>query len=297
MSALVSGIPVVSADAWTSYKLLDCADGLKLEQFGEYTLLRPEPQAIWSGPKHIELQAHHARFTGDSPSTGHWRQHKPVPERWNIRYTSEQLNLQFRLALTSFKHVGLFPEQAANWEFAAAQVRRFPADRRKVLNLFAYTGGASLAAAQAGATVTHVDSVKQVVNWAGENAKLNGIENIRWIVDDAVKFVQREIRRGNTYQGIILDPPAYGHGPNGEKWKLEEQIDSLVGAVAQLLDPEFHFLVLNTYSLGFSALITDNLLKRHMPASDRTIAEIAVRADSGVVLPLGVVGRLSSLRG
>jgi 23S rRNA (cytosine1962-C5)-methyltransferase len=295
MNSRISSIPVVTASHWKEYRLLDCADGLKREVFGPVTLLRPEPQAVWSAEKPLAALFYDAQFTGDSPSTGKWRHTKPVPERWNIRYQSPQLDLTFRLALTSFKHVGLFPEQASNWEFAAQHLRAFPPGRRNVLNLFAYTGGASLAAAQAGGTVTHVDSVKQVVNWAGENAKLNDIDSIRWIVDDAVKFVQREIRRGNKYQGILLDPPAYGHGPNGEKWKLEEQIDDLVSMVGQLLDPEMHFLVLNTYSLGFSALITENLLRRHMKNSPREIAEIAVFAESGEVLPLGVVGRLSQL--
>ncbi len=286
-------IPVFAETGWKNYRLLDCADGLKREQFGDFVLLRPEPQAVWSAEKPLTELVHHAAFKGDSPSTGNWKFNQKMPERWTISYETERLNLKFRLALTSFKHVGLFPEQADNWEFAADCISKLPSEKRNVLNLFAYTGGASLAASQAGARVTHVDSVKQVVNWAGENAALNGLDSIRWIVDDAVKFVQREIRRGNRYNGIILDPPAYGHGPNGEKWKLEDQIDDLVKQVAELLDPEHHFLVLNTYSLGFSALITENLLRNHMPESKRFIGEIAVRAESGAILPLGVVGRLT----
>lgn len=287
-------IPVIDGTRfWSDYQLLDVAGGLKREQFGELILLRPEPQAVWGSGDEILSKPFDALFKGDSPTTGRWESRSKSTGRWTIGYESASLSISFRLAMTAFKHVGLFPEQSANWEFAAESIQKLPESRRNVLNLFAYTGGASFAAAKAGAAVTHVDAVKQVVNWAAENAQLNGISSIRWMVDDAVKFVQREIRRGNKYQGIILDPPAFGHGPNGEKWKLEEQIDSLVSMVAQLLDPEHHFLVLNTYSLGFSALVTENLLRRHMPGSKRSVAEIVIPSRSGDVLPLGVVGRLT----
>jgi 23S rRNA (cytosine1962-C5)-methyltransferase len=276
------------------YQLLDCGGFEKLEQFGPYILRRPEPQAVWDKQlSEAEWNSAHARFTGDSPTTGKWEKKKPMNDRWEVRYESKNVNFAMRLATTAFKHVGLFPEQATNWEFIADSVKNMGIEQPKVLNLFAYTGGASLAAAVAGAATTHVDSIKQVVNWANDNAQLNGIDSIRWMVEDAVKFVQREIRRGNTYHGIILDPPAYGHGPKGEKWKLEDQILSLLKDVAQVLNPEKHFLVLNTYSLGFSSVIVQNVLNQTMKKGVKTvIGEVVTPAKSGVLLPLGVVGRV-----
>jgi 23S rRNA (cytosine1962-C5)-methyltransferase len=186
--------------------------------------------------------------------------------------------------------VGVFPEQAANWDYIQKCIRSMKVEKPRVLNLFAYTGGASLAAAAAGAEVTHVDSIKQVVSWANENQQLSNLSDIRWMVEDALKFVQREVRRGNTYHGIILDPPAFGHGPKGEKWKLEEQLAEMMTGVLQLLDKETHFLILNAYSLGLSALVIENLLTKH--AGDKLhIGELYLQAKSGVKLPLGVFGR------
>jgi 23S rRNA (cytosine1962-C5)-methyltransferase len=216
------------------------------------------------------------------------------PDRWNISYKNEDIAIKFRLGLTSFKHVGIFPEQAVNWDFIAQQVKRFKNPEPKILNLFAYTGGASLAAKAAGADTTHVDSIKQVVTWANENQELSGLENIRWVVEDALKFVKRELKRGKTYNGIILDPPAYGHGPNGEKWKLEDHIQEMMHDVMQLLDPEEHFLILNAYSMGFSSVIIENLLKSSMPnIQNLHCGELYLQATSGCKLPLGVFGRCS----
>lgn len=286
-------ITVLSPEYWNEYELLDCGNFEKLERFGKYVFVRPEPQALW--PKRLpeaDWNAADVVFEGRSPSSGDWKRRSSIPDRWEIKYSSDQLNLKFRLALTSFKHVGLFPEQAVNWEYIATQIKRLRTSEPRFLNLFAYTGAASLAARQAGAQVTHVDSIKQVVTWANDNMQLNGLQDIRWMVDDAVKFVKREIRRGNTYHGIILDPPAYGHGPKGEKWKLEDMVSDLVADVCQLLDPEEHFMVLNTYSLGFSAVVARNLLEAHASKSTRIdIGELNLQARSGVNLPLGVYGR------
>lgn len=288
-------IELCTPQFWKDYELIDCGNFEKLERFGEFIFRRPEPQAVWDKVLlESEWQKAHAIFKGDSVSTGTWIKKKPIPERWEIQYKSQQLDFKMRLATTAFKHVGIFPEQADNWEFTAKSIKAIHADEPTVLNLFAYTGGASLAARNTGAFTTHVDSIKQVVNWANENATLNQFDKIRWMVEDAVKFVQREIRRGNSYHGIILDPPAYGHGPKGEKWKLEDQILDLMKDVAQLLDPKQHFLVLNTYSLGFSSLIVKNLLDQTMQKdSKKMIGEIVLKASSGVLLPLGVVGRVT----
>ncbi len=278
---------------WSDYELLDSGDFKKLERFGSIVLVRPEPQALWKPTlPEKDWKAAQVVFVGRSPSSGDWRKPANLPDRWNIRYQSPALDLKFRLAFTSFKHVGIFPEQAVNWEYIADRIKQIKSPNPRFLNLFAYTGGASLAARQAGAAVTHVDSVKQVVTWANENRQLSGLEDIRWMVDDAVKFVKKEIRRGNTYHGIILDPPAYGHGPDGEKWKLEDMVDDLVADVAQLLDPTEHFIVMNTYSLGFSAVVAGNLLRRHLPeGSVVETGELMLMAKTGVPLPLGVFAR------
>jgi 23S rRNA (cytosine1962-C5)-methyltransferase len=200
------------------------------------------------------------------------------------------------LALTSFKHVGIFPEQAVNWDFISSTIKKFKTPNPRVLNLFAYTGGASLIAKAAGADTTHVDSIKQVVSWANENQESSDLKDIRWVVEDALKFVQRELKRGKTYHGIILDPPAYGHGPKGEKWKLEDLIKEMMRDVVQLLDPEEHFLILNTYSLGFSSIIVENLIKGAFPqAKNLNIGELYLKARSGVNLPLGIFGKFSSV--
>jgi 23S rRNA (cytosine1962-C5)-methyltransferase len=290
---------LLSPKNWKDYELLDAGDFEKLERFGQYITIRPEPQAVW--PKtwsntDWEKQAH-VKFVPKSSSSGDWKKFKQMPDQWKINYPiggkGSDDNLQFRLGLTSFKHVGVFPEQAVNWDAIYAAMKNI--QKPRFLNLFAYTGGASLAARAAGADVTHVDSIKQVVTWANENMQLSKLDNIRWIVDDALKFAKKEVRRGNTYHGIILDPPAYGHGPNGEKWKLEDNIAEMMEEVLKLLDPVKHLLILNAYSLGFSSIIIENFLrsKATEDRSDLQTGELFLQAKSGIKLPLGVWGRLT----
>jgi 23S rRNA (cytosine1962-C5)-methyltransferase len=288
-------IDLLSPSHWKDYELLDCGDFEKLERFGELILIRPEPQAVWKKlwSESEWTKLHHIRFKGRSATSGDWIKKNPkTADRWQINYQNKDINIKFRLGLTSFKHVGIFPEQAVNWDFIAEQIKQFKNPEPKVLNLFAYTGGASLAAKAAGADITHVDSIKQVVTWANENQELSGIKDIRWVVEDALKFVKREIKRGKKYNGIILDPPAYGHGPNGEKWKLEDHIQEMMQDVVQLLDEKEHFLILNAYSMGFSSVIIENLIKSSFPkVTNLNCGELYLQAKSGCKLPLGVFGR------
>jgi 23S rRNA (cytosine1962-C5)-methyltransferase len=290
------------------YELIDVGGFEKLERFGQFITIRPEPQAVWDktlSNSEWEKRAH-IKFMPRSSSSGEWKKLKQMPDQWQIRYeisdvrneTNEKESqisnlksqISFRLGLTSFKHVGIFPEQAPNWDFIYQTVKAMSVPQPKVLNLFAYTGGASLAAKAAGADVTHVDSIKQVVTWSKENMDLSGLNNIRWVVEDALKFVKREEKRGNKYNGIILDPPAFGHGPNGEKWKLEDNINEMIKGVLSLLSDQEHFLILNAYSLGFSPLIIENLLKQKA-GENLNVGELYLQATEGNKLPLGVFGR------
>ncbi len=276
------------------YELIDVGNFEKLERFGAYITIRPEPQAVWDktlSNAEWEKRAH-IKFMPRSSSSGEWKKFKQMPDQWPVSYSinNSDAAIKFRLGLTSFKHVGIFPEQASNWDFIFESIKKMSTPQPKVLNLFAYTGGASLAAKAAGADITHVDSIKQVVTWSKENMELSGLNNIRWVVEDALKFVKREEKRGNKYNGIILDPPAFGHGPNGEKWKLEDNINEMMQGVLNLLDDKEHFLILNAYSLGFSALIIENLLKEK--AGDKlNVGELYLQATEGKKLPLGVFGR------
>lgn len=286
------------------YELIDSGDFEKLERFGKYILIRPEPQAVWSRKliKKEWMQRAHVEFKAKSSSAGLWNKLKEMPDQWSIKYKVESIKykevceIKFRLGLTSFKHVGVFPEQAVNWDFIFESVEALKSQgvtQPRVLNLFAYTGGASLAARAAGADVTHLDSIKQVVTWSKENMELSGLKDIRWLVEDAMTYVRREIKRGKKYHGIILDPPAYGHGPNGESWQLEDNINEMMQMVAQLLE-EMHFLVLNTYSLGFSSLILQNLINEVFPSIEKNAScgELYLQSTTGPVLPLGVFARL-----
>jgi 23S rRNA (cytosine1962-C5)-methyltransferase len=288
-------IQLLSPQNWKDYELIDCGNFEKLERFGNVILIRPEPQAVWEKkyPESEWTKQHHIRFKGRSATSGEWiKKDQKTPDRWHISYKNEDIKLEFRLALTSFKHLGIFPEQAVNWDYIIKSVKKFKTTQPKVLNLFAYTGGASLAARAAGAETTHVDSIKQVVSWANENQTLSGLENIRWTVEDALKFVKREVKRGRKYNGIILDPPAYGHGPNGEKWKLEDNIREMMDDVVKLLDENEHFLILNTYSLGFSSVIVENLILSSFPeVQNLETGELYLQASSGYKLPLGVFGK------
>ncbi|MGO1243310.1 MAG: class I SAM-dependent methyltransferase [Sphingobacterium sp.] len=299
MTTTTTNIQLLTPQNWEDYELIDCGDFEKLERFGELVLIRPEPQAVW--PKALSesewTKKHDIRFKGRSATSGEWlKKNGSTKDRWHISYKNNDVAIKFRLGLTSFKHVGIFPEQAVNWDYISESVRLFKTSTPKILNLFAYTGGASLIAKAAGADTTHVDSIKQVVTWANENQELSGIDNIRWVVEDALKFVKRELKRGNKYNGIILDPPAYGHGPKGEKWKLEDQIMEMMREVVQLLDPEEHFLILNTYSLGFSSVIVENLIRTSFPRVENLeIGELYLNATAGPKLPLGVFGKFRKL--
>lgn len=285
---------------WKDYELLDCGDFEKLERFGDLVLARPEPQAVWKKAWSAQewKKRTHIYFKGRSATTGEWiKTDKSIPDRWNVNYKNDDISINLRLGLTSFKHVGVFPEQAVNWDYISSSIKKFKAPIPKVLNLFAYTGAASLVAKAAGADTTHVDSIKQVVNWANENQELSKLKDVRWVVEDALKFVKRELKRGKKYNGIILDPPAFGHGPNGEKWKLEDHIQEMMQDVVQLLDEQEHFLILNTYSLGFSSVIVENLIKTSFPqVQNLETGELYLQATSGVKLPLGVFGKFGVWR-
>ena len=295
--------------AWKDYELIDSGDFSKLERWGSYVTIRPEPKALW--PKalsdaewrrvaHTEFKPGAGFGKAGKEDSGTWSMLHKMQEQWTIAYPAVGFNL--RLGLTSFKHVGVFPEQAPNWDFIAQSVgdiARKQAAAPKVLNLFAYTGAASLAARKAGAEVTHLDAVRQVVTWARGNMELSGMDGIRWIIEDALKFAKREARRGNKYQGIILDPPAYGHGPDGERWKLDECLYELLQACAAILAPENSFLVLNLYSNGYSAVLADTLVRNAFcpagsPQPQRLdYGELVLRDRAGRALPLSVFSRLT----
>lgn len=243
---------------WKDYELLDTSADERLERWGDVILIRPDPQIIWDTPKKNPLwRDAHAVYHRSSTGGGAWQELGKVPKVWSISYK----NLRFNLKTMGFKHTGIFPEQAVNWDFVAEKIKssRKPL---KVLNLFGYTGAATLSAASAGASVCHVDASKGMVAWARENAAISGLTErpIRWIVDDCVKFVQREIRRGNKYDGIIMDPPSYGRGPGGEVWKLESELFPLVNLCAQILSEEASFLLLNSYTTGLSPAVMECLL-------------------------------------
>lgn len=289
---------------WKDYELLDSGGGMKLEKFGGFVLARPEPKALWDKDMSEEQWGSmtHTRFTpgagfgkAGKEDSGTWDRLRKMPDQWWIRYRNY---FSLRLGLTSFKHVGVFPEQAANWDYIFSQTSRIAASqetRPKVLNLFAYTGAASLAARKAGADVTHLDSVRQVVTWAHENQDRSGLDGIRWIVEDAMKFARREAKRGNVYQGIILDPPAYGHGPDGEKWKLDECLFDLMKDVGKILAPQNSFMVLNLYSNGFSAVLGETVVRQALslsPDFPLDSGELALRDSFGKVLPLSIFVRL-----
>ncbi len=283
---------------WTDYELIDSGNYEKLERFGKHILVRPEPQAVWQKSLLEEeweeradaiFRREKGKSSQDGNERGEWIQKKGMPDQWFINYDYKEMHLKFRLGLTSFKHVGIFPEQAENWNFIYDTVKGFDIPEPKVLNLFAYTGGASIAAKSAGADVTHVDSVKQVITWSRENMEASNLDNIRWIVEDALKFCRREVKRGKKYNGIILDPPAYGRGPDGERWILEENIAELMSICQELLESENSFLILNLYSMGFSPVIAENLIKNYFPSvKSYEYGELLVPEKSGKRLPLSI---------
>lgn len=285
---------------WPEYELIDSGNFEKLERFGEYILIRPEPQALWSKSLTEKewLNKAHARFERDNNKKSHrdsnnenggWKSLKKMPTQWQIEYLP--LKLKLKLSLTSFGHLGVFVEQISNWHFIDEQIKRI-GNKPKVLNLFAYTGAASIVAANAGADVTHLDAVKNVVTWANENKQLSQSNEIRWIVEDALKFVKRQANKGQTYQGIIIDPPAYGRGPNNEKWILEEQIDELIQLCSQITDKNNFFILLNLYSMGLSGTLGVNLLKSHYHI-EAEWGECIVPCKTGINLPLCTWVRLA----
>lgn len=277
------------SEHWKDYELIDTSDGERLERWGDIILIRPDPQIIWStGRKNPLWRNAHARYHRSNKGGGHWETYRKVPDRWTIRYNQ----LVFNIKPMGFKHTGVFPEQAVNWDFAAEKIRN---ENRplKVLNLFGYTGCATLSCMKAGAMVCHVDASKGMVQWARENAQSSAIADlpVRWLVDDCVKFVQREIRRGNRYDGIIMDPPSYGRGPGGEVWKLEEQLFPLVDLCRQVLSDNPVFFILNSYTTGLSPAVMEYLLGVQLQQSfggSVSSDEIGLRVtDTGLVLPCG----------
>lgn len=304
------------ADNWKDYEVIDCSEGEKLERWGRYTLLRPDPQVIWNTPKKCKqwkkLNGHYHR---SKKGGGEW-EFFDLPEQWAINYKlpvqpdngSSYINgdgeLTFNLKPFSFKHTGLFPEQATNWDWFSNLIynkkKQNPDKEIKVLNLFAYTGGATIAAAAAGASVTHVDASKGMVTWAKENAVSSGLGDapIRWLVDDCKKFVEREIRRGNHYDGIIMDPPSYGRGPKGEIWKIEEAVYELITLAAELLTDDPLFFLVNSYTTGLQPAVLHYMISTALKQFPGTVEadEIGLPVtDSGLYLPCGASGRYSSI--
>ena len=275
---------------WKGYELIDAGDSARLERWGEYVLDRPDPAVIWPASEKVEVwNAADARFEATAKTKGFWHQNGArMPESWDLAYSSPRLQLRFKLELTGFKHVGLFPEQAVNWEYIAEHL----AQGDTFLNLFAYTGGASLAACAAGAEVTHVDSIRQVVDWTRENMERSGLDGIRWVVDDALKFAEREVRRGNRYTGIILDPPTWGLGTKGNKWRLEDQIRPLCETVSQLVEPG-GFIIMNTYS-GISPTALEQLWRSILPQASLESGELCLRTRQGDWVPTGSLIRIKN---
>ena len=285
------------ADQWKDYEVIDCSNGEKLERWGDYTLVRPDPQVIWNTEKkHRGWKKRNAHYHRSKKGGGEW-EFFDLPKQWQIHYK----DLTFNLQPFSFKHTGLFPEQATNWdwfsELTCNRKKQNPNKEIKVLNLFAYTGGATVAAAKAGASVTHVDASKGMVTWAKENAASSGLKDapIRWIVDDCVKFVEREIRRGKTYDGIIMDPPSYGRGPKGEIWKIEEKIHSFISLCTQVMSDDPLFYLVNSYTTGLQPAVIAYMMNTEIVkqfggkvSSDEIGLPVT---ESGLVLPCGASGR------
>ena len=288
------------ADGWNDYEVLDTSAGEKLERWGDYILVRPDPQVIWNTPHKVrEWKQKNGHYHRSNKGGGQW-EFFDLPEQWEISYG----NLKFHLKPFHFKHTGLFPEQAVNWEWSGNLIRKAkkknPGKEIKVLNLFAYTGGATVACADAGAAVTHVDASKGMVTWAKENAAASGLANapIRYLVDDCVKFVEREIRRGNHYDAIIMDPPSYGRGPKGEIWKIEEKIFPLVQLCTKVLADKPLFFLINSYTTGLQPAVLSYMLNLELKSRFGGTVEadeigLPVRGKQGLVLPCGASGRWS----
>ncbi len=277
------------ADEWKDYECIDTANGEKLERWGDVVLCRPDPQVIWDTKASPELwKTADAHYHRSSSGGGKWEYRKEIPEQWVVRYK----NLAFNIKPMGFKHTGLFPEQAVNWDYMMDKISTRKG--AKVLNLFAYTGGATVACAKAGAAVTHVDASKGMVQWAKENAKLSGLQDapIRYLVDDCMKFVEREIRRGNKYDAILMDPPSYGRGPGGEVWKIEDSICQFVRRCTLLLSDDPLFFIINSYTTGLAPTVLINLMKMCLPEGKTQSSEIGLKiTSSDMVLPCGATCR------
>jgi 23S rRNA (cytosine1962-C5)-methyltransferase len=294
----------------SSYELIDSGNYEKLERFGDFILARPEPQAVWDKSLSEEIWQRKAsaifkktkgRDQLSPEERGEWHNIKKMPEKWFMDYFQGKSKLKFKLSLSSFKHVGIFPEQASNWKYIEDKLSLMKSgdsafQTPKVLNLFAYTGGASLISKANGADITHVDSVKQVISWSRENMEASGLTDIRWVIEDALKFVKREVKRGKKYNGIILDPPAYGRGPDGEKWVLEEGLNELLKNCLELLEENCHFFILNLYSMGFSAVIAETIIMQNYASiQNPEMGELVLQDSFNKKLPLGVFYRFSSI--
>ncbi|MDD6429014.1 MAG: class I SAM-dependent methyltransferase [Lachnospiraceae bacterium] len=288
------------ADRWNDYQVLDTSSGEKLERWGKYILERPDPQVIWNTPRGREWKKVNAIYHRSSKGGGSW-EFIDLPKEWTINYPLPAGELTFHLKPFSFKHTGLFPEQAANWEWFSSIIReakkKDPGRQIKVLNLFAYTGGATVAAAMSGAAVTHVDASKGMVTWAHENAASSGLSDapIRWLVDDCMKFVEREIRRGNHYDGIIMDPPSYGRGPKGEIWKIEEKIYPLICDCRKILSEDPLFFLVNSYTTGLQPAVLHYMLGSALENLGACVEadEVGLPVkQTGLVLPCGASGRV-----
>lgn len=287
------------ADKWTSYRLLDAGDGMKMERWGAHSLVRPDPQVIWPRRAGPEWKGWDGYYHRSEKGGGQWEFPQPLPDAWHIDY--ESLDLRFRISPTSFKHTGLFPEQAVNWEWFSHLIRQARAAGREVsvLNLFGYTGGATCAAAKAGASVCHVDAAEGMVRWCRENAALSGLADapIRYITDDCLKFVRREIRRGRKYDAVIMDPPTYGRGKGGEMWKLDDHLWPLLQECSQVLSDDPLFFLINAYTARLSPTVVANLLAELFHHADGTLSSgeigLPIAAD-GKILPCGVYGRWTS---
>ena len=282
------------ANNWKDYEILDMANGEKLERWGNIVLIRPDPQIIWKNKSFPEKwNKANARYNRSSSGGGAWKYNSKIPENWQIKYK----DLVFNIKPMGFKHTGLFPEQAVNWDWMISKIQNAKRDI-KVLNLFAYTGGATVACSYAGASVCHVDSSKGMTAWAKENLASSGLEErpVRFIVDDVVKFVNREIRRGNKYDGIIMDPPSYGRGTNGEVWKFEDNISDLVELCSKVLSDNPLFFLINSYTTGISSTVLENILRLNIKKNGKfSHGEIGLpMTNSKLILPCGIYGKWES---
>ena len=281
------------SDKWTDYEILATGNGMKLERFGNIVLNRPDPQIIWDKTNNPIWNTWDGYYHRSTKGGGYWEFKKKLPEYWTIKYH----DLTFKVSPTNFKHTGIFPEQATNWDYITEKIKSCQEKEIRILNLFAYTGCATMVASHAGAyEVVHVDASKGMVDWAKENMKLSHLENnkIRFIVDDVIKFLEKEKRRGRTYHGIIMDPPSYGRGPNKEVWRLEDNLQELLDKAKDILDENYSFLLINSYTAGISPTSLNNILKQTFPNSQIITGEIGLPiTENNLVLPCGIYGKVS----